>query len=339
VVGELRDPRRAVLPIVAAIGGMLAPALIYMALQGGAPAARGWGIVTATDIAFVVGCMALLGPRIPHSLRVMVLTLAIADDIGAILVIAIAYSSGIHVGPLAVDVIVIGLIVLLARLGVRSFGAYTLLGLVVWGALVESGIHATLAGVVLGLLTPARPYLSTGRFAPFLERMDALLHGDDWTARPARVATVRTLRRATRETVSPLDYLETTLHPWVGFVVMPLFALANAGVPVYVASFANPVALAVAAGLVLGKPIGIAGLAWLAVRLGIARLPSGVSWTMITSGGMLAGIGFTMALFVAGLALDGPALDAAKVGVLAGSFVAAVAGMTTFVITQPAART
>lgn len=334
VLGELREPQRAALPLVAAIGGMLVPAGVYLALQFGSPAQRGWGIPVATDIAFVVGCMAVLGPRIPHGLRIMLLTLAIADDIGAILVIALGYSTGIHLVPLLLGAGDLMLVVILARLGIRSFGIYTLVGLVVWFAFQESGVHATIAGVLLGLLTPARPHLSKDAFVPFLEHA---------TEPPAtdRPADVRTLRQAARETVSPLEYLESTLHPWVSFVVMPVFALANAGVPLHLASFLDPVALAVAAGLLVGKPVGILVFSWLAVRAGVAKLPDAVGWHAVAGAGCLAGIGFTMALFIAGLALDGTALEAAKVGVLAGSAVAAAIGLLVLgrVLPAPVART
>jgi len=335
VLGELRDPRRAALPVVAAIGGMLVPAAIYLALRSGTPSQRGWGIPMATDIAFVVGCMAVLGPRIPHGLRIMVLTLAIADDIGAILVIAFAYSTGIRLVPLLVEAGGLGLIVLLARLGVRSFGIYTLIGLVVWFAFQESGVHATIAGVLLGLLTPARPHVSRSAFAGLVERATEVMLGEGWAQARNRSASVRAFRRITRETVSPLEYLESMLHPWVGFAIMPIFALANAGVPLQVASFGDPIAVAVGAGLVLGKPIGIALFSWIAVRAGLARLPEGVGWPALIGGGALAGIGFTMALFVAGLALEGPALEAAKVGILGASAVAAAIGMALLVRALP----
>jgi NhaA family Na+:H+ antiporter len=335
VLGELRDPRRAALPIVAAIGGMLVPAAIYLALRAGTPSQRGWGIPMATDIAFVVGCMAVLGPRIPHGLRIMVLTLAIADDIGAILVIALAYSSGIRPVPLLIEAGSLGLVVLLARLGVRSFGIYTLVGLVVWFAFQESGVHATIAGVLLGLLTPARPHLSRSTFAGFVERATEVMLGEGWARARNRSASVRAFRRITRETVSPLEYLESLLHPWVGFAIMPIFALANAGVPLQLTSFGDPIAVAVGAGLVIGKPIGIVLFSWIAVRAGLARLPEGIGWPALIGGGVLAGIGFTMALFVAGLALEGPALEAAKVGILGASAVAAAIGMAVLVRALP----
>jgi Na+:H+ antiporter, NhaA family len=335
VLGELRDPQHAALPIVAAVGGMLVPAGVYLAFQAGTPAQRGWGIPMATDIAFVVGCMAVLGSRIPHGLRIMLLTLAIADDIGAILVIALGYSTGIHLLPLLLGAAALALVVIVTRLGVRSFGIYTLVGLVVWFDFQESGVHATIAGVILGLLTPARPHLTGDAFAPFLRHAsEPIRHEDTAHERPA---TVRALRQAARETVSPLEYLESTLHPWVSFVIMPVFALANAGVTLHLASFTEPVALAVAAGLLIGKPVGILLFSWIAVRARLARLPGGIGWRALAGGGLLAGIGFTMALFIAGLALDGTALDAAKVGIISGSAVSAAIGLAVLVLVLPAA--
>jgi NhaA family Na+:H+ antiporter len=334
VLGELRDPRAAALPIAGAIGGMIVPAGIYLVLIGSSPAARGWGIPMATDIAFVVGCMAVLGRRVPHGLRVMLLSLAIADDIGAILVIALGYSAGIVWLPLCLGVLGLGLVVLFEHLGVRSFGVYTLLGAAIWVAFVKSGVHATIAGVILGLLTPARPYLSQGALASFLERARSLLHGGGWSERDG-VTHARALRRASRQAVSPLEYLEHLLHPWVSFAIMPIFALANAGVHVDLATVGDRVTLAVAAGLLAGKPLGIVATSWLAVAAGAARLPAGVTWAGITGGSVLCGIGFTMALFVASLALEGAALAAAKVGVLIGSALAAAAGMLVLLGTAP----
>jgi NhaA family Na+:H+ antiporter len=281
----------------------------------------------ATDIAFVVGCMAVLGSRIPHGLRVLLLSLAIADDIGAILVIAIGYTETMHWGALAWGVAGIAGVSALARLGVRSFAIYTALGAGIWFAFHESGIHATIAGVAIGLMTPARSYVSETLFGQMIDRVSQVTRGDGFASLSDRASRVRRLQRAAREMISPLEYLEGLLHPWVGFVIMPLFAFANAGVPFELSDLGDPVAMAVGVSLVIGKPLGIVGVSFLAVRLGLARLPEGVGWGALAGGGFLAGIGFTMALFIAGLALDGPALNAAKVGILAGSALAAVAGV------------
>jgi NhaA family Na+:H+ antiporter len=327
VLGELRELRKAALPIAAAVGGMLVPAGIYLALQRGGEAPEGWGIPMATDIAFVVGCMAVLGRRIPHGLRVTLLSLAIADDIGAILVIAIGYTASLDWVALGSGLAGIALIVGMQRVGIRSIGMYTAVGAGIWLAFHESGVHATIAGVILGLMTPSQSYVSTSVFDRIADRARELFRGDELETRPHRPAEVRVLRRAARETLSPLEYLAGTLHPWVGFLIMPVFALANAGVPIELADLGHPVAVAVAAGLLVGKPLGIVLASFLAVRLGLARLPEGVGWGAMTGAGMLAGIGFTMALFISSLALSGDTLDVAKVGILAASFVAAVAGM------------
>jgi NhaA family Na+:H+ antiporter len=331
VLGELRDARQAGLPIAAAIGGMVVPALFYLALAGDGPAARGWGIPMATDIAFVVGCMAVLGSRVPASLRVLLLTLAIADDIGAILVIAIGYTSDLSLAALALGFSGIALIVFLSRLGVRSVLVYGIVGLGVWEAFHESGVHATIAGVILGLLTPARPWVSDSRFAGIVERAGDLWRGEGGASAAPALAVRQKLERAARESISPLERLETGLHPWSAFLIMPIFALANAGVAFEPALLTDPAALAIGAGLVLGKPVGIVLASFLAVRLGIARLPDGLGWGVLASAGLLAGIGFTMSLFIAGLALEGPVLDAAKVGILVASLVAGVLGMSLLV--------
>jgi NhaA family Na+:H+ antiporter len=327
VLGELNELRRAVLPIAAAVGGMVVPAGIYIALQAGEPGQRGWGIPMATDIAFVVGCMAVLGPRIPRILRILLLSLAIVDDIGAILVIAIGYTEEIHTTALLLAFLGIGVVFVLGRLGVRSFTVYIVLGTLVWLGFHESGVHATIAGVILGLMTPARSYVSTGLFGEMLQKAHEVVHGEHWQNAKHRGGKIRNLQRATRETIPPLEFLEDTLHPWTSFLIMPLFALCNAGVAIEFSDFANPVAMAIMAGLVIGKPVGIVILTWLAVKMFTKKLPEGLNWGAITGGGFLAGIGFTMALFVAGLALEGELLEAAKVGIIGGSAVAAVIGV------------
>jgi NhaA family Na+:H+ antiporter len=335
VLGELRGFRTAALPIAAAMGGMIAPAAIYLALQWGQGGQHGWGIPMATDIAFVVGCLALLGERVPRSLRILLLSLAIVDDVGAILVIAIGYTSQIHLVPLAGGVLGIGLVMLLARLGVRSVPMYVLVGVGVWFGFHESGVHATIAGVILGLLTPVRPWVSEGLVMQLVRQAGDFLEGGAWPDEPDRHSVLRSVERAARETISPLERLEAALHPWVSFVIMPLFAFANAGVSLKLAAFADPVALAVLAGLAVGKPLGIVSLSWVAVRTGLATLAPGLSWRVLTAGGVLAGIGFTMSLFIAGLALNEQMLDSAKVGILTASTVCAGAGMVLLIAMLP----
>ena len=335
VLGELSDLRRAALPIAAALGGMIAPAVIYLAYVSGGEGQRGWGIPMATDIAFVVGCMAVLGSRVPHSLRIMVLSLAIADDIGAILVIAVGYTKGLDFTWLAVGFAGIGVVYAFSHLGIRSIPVYSVIGILVWFAFHESGVHATIEGVILGFMTPARSYVSEGLFGGVLRGASHVFEGGGFGTLSHRAAKVRQFQRITRETISPLEYLETTLHPWTSFVIMPIFALANAGVPIHLSDLGAPVAVAVMLGLVLGKPLGIVAFSWFAVKAGLAKLPDEISWGAILAAGFLAGIGFTMALFIAGLALSDALLDTAKIGVLAGSVLSAIFGVTLLVLLLP----
>jgi NhaA family Na+:H+ antiporter len=338
VIGELREFRKAALPLVAALGGMVAPALVYLFLQGGAPAEHGWGIPMATDIAFVVGCLAILGPRIPNSLRVMLLSLAIADDIGAILVIAIGYTENLNFAALALSAVGIGLFLAMMRVGVQNAVVYAFVGIVVWYGFHESGIHATIAGVLIGLLTPTKSWISEGGLQKIVRNSVHFMEGEGWSSSPASYQKLKKMEIAARRTVSPLKRFEIGLHPWVGFVIMPVFALANAGVPFSISDLGDSVALSVMAGLVLGKPIGIVLFSWIATKAGLTRLPEGVNWLSMLGAGFLAGIGFTMALFISGLALEGALLDSAKVGVLVGSIVSATLGITLLVYALPKKR-
>ncbi len=333
--GSLSDMRQASLPIAAAIGGMVIPAALYLSMQYGQPGMRGWGIPMATDIAFVVGCLAILGSRVPHRLRVLLLSLAIVDDIGAILVIAIGYTESLNWQFLALAVGAIGTVHLFSRIGVRRFPPYVVVGAVAWIALHESGIHATLIGVILGLMTPAKSTLVPERFREYLYEKSQEFGEQRWAQHQQRTEVVLEVQRLTRETISPLEYLEKTLHPWTAFVIMPVFALANAGVPIELANMGDSVAIAVVLGLVVGKPLGIVLFSWLAIRTGLASLPEGVNWPILISGSCLAGIGFTMALFIDGLAFGAEGLDTAKTGVLVASAVSAVAGMGLLLWTLP----
>ena len=338
VMGELREFKKAVLPLVAALGGMVVPAVVYLSVQGGTPAERGWGIPMATDIAFVVGCLAILGPRIPNSLRVMLLSLAIADDIGAILVIAIGYTESLNLGALVLSIIGIGLFLAMMKVGVKNVAMYVIIGLIVWFGFHESGVHATIAGVIIGLLTPTKSWISEGRLQKIVRTSLHFMEGEGWSSNPASYQKLREMEIATRRTISPLKRFETGLHPWVGFFIMPLFALANAGVTFSISDIGDSVALAVMAGLVIGKPLGIVAFSWFAIKLGLARLPEGVNWLAMLGAGLLAGIGFTMALFISGLALEGEFLDYAKVGILVGSVISAVLGIMFLLIALPRTR-
>ena len=330
VHGELRDPRNAVLPAAAALGGMVVPAAIYLLLEHGKPGADGWAIPMATDIAFVVGFLALLGKRVPFSLKILLLTLAIIDDLGAVFVIAVAFTEKISLPMLGFAAGGFGITLLCRWLGVRSIAIYVVIGAGIWLAVLKSGVHPTVAGVLLGLLTPARPWLAERSLLKVLGGTSEQLRQDHDGEQELEhhEEAVRLLDVTARETISPLDRLETALHPWVAFTIMPVFALANAGVHLNLPALADPVAIAVAVGLVLGKPLGIVGFSAVAVKLGLAKLPDGVNWKLMTGAGCLAGIGFTMSLFIGGLALDGNLLEAAKIGTLAGSAVSAVLGCT-----------
>jgi Na+:H+ antiporter, NhaA family len=328
IAGELRDPRKAALPIVAAAGGMVVPAAIYLMLQGGRPGESGWGIPMATDIAFVAGILALLGPRIPAGLKILLLTLAIVDDIGAVLVIALFYTD--HVSATALVWAAAGFVGVFAlnKVGVRQVSIYVAMGVGIWLAFLESGVHPTVAGVLLGLMTPGVAWIGDRALLESLSDAIEKLFGDDEaeaveTRRRKRLGGVS---QAAREAVSPLSRLEHSLHHWVAMVVMPVFALANAGVRLDPTAFSQPVAWAIIAGLSLGKPLGIVLFSAAAVKLGLARLPAGVSWSLLSGAGCLAGVGFTMSLFIAGLALPDELSGAGKFGILAGSGASAVLG-------------
>jgi NhaA family Na+:H+ antiporter len=327
VYGELRDPRKALLPVFAALGGVVVPALIYLALQWGQPGARGWAIPMATDIAFVVGFLALFGRRVPFGLKIFLLTLAIVDDLVAVLIIALVFTEALAWSWLGVAAALFGAVYALQRAGVRAVAVYVAVGVVIWLAFYKSGVHPTVAGVLLGLLTPAEAWLGRETFTDVLKA--AWQRAEATNPHEARTEVGRA-RFAAREALSPLQRLEDGLHPWVAYVVMPVFALANAAVVLSLSSLGEPAAIAVASGLVVGKPTGILLMCGLAVWTGVTRLPDNVTWGMLAGGACLAGIGFTMALFINALsfpAADFPVLEAAgKIGTLTGSLLSALAG-------------
>ncbi len=327
VQGELRDRRNVVLPAVAAVGGALVPVGIFLALQSSGAARAGWAIPMATDIAFVVGCLAVLGPRVPPALKVFVLSLAIIDDIFAVIVIAVVFSSSIDLAWLGGAVGSLALVVALSRAGVRRIDVYVAVGALAWLCTLKSGVHPTIAGVLLGLMTPAAAWISHDRLTAVVDEAMPRIR-DAQTSPAERSAAAEKLAFAATESISPLERLEHSLHAWVAFVIMPLFALANAGVAVSVDGMRAPVSLAVVAGLTLGKPLGIAGAAFLAIKLGFARLPERTSWPALVGAAWLGGIGFTMALFIASLSLPPELLGVAKSGILLGSALSLVGGMT-----------
>ncbi|HUE95635.1 MAG TPA: Na+/H+ antiporter NhaA [Longimicrobiaceae bacterium] len=332
LTGELRDRRAAALPVVAALGGMVVPALIYLALNPGGEAAKGWGIPMATDIAFALGVLTLAARSAPASLKPFLLTLAIVDDIGAIVVIAFFYSGGVAMGPLLAAAVLIGAILVLQRLDVRSAVVYVALGVGVWLAFHESGVHPTIAGVILGLLTPAEPFQRPRAVSAEAARTAATTVDDP---EPPDADSPQWLRLAmlSREAVSPLARAEAALHPWTSYAVIPLFALANAGVRLSADAFrdamTSPVTLGVVLGLVAGKILGITLASALAVRTGLGRLPSECGWRHVVGVSAVAGVGFTVSLFIAELAFEDPALAVeAKVGIFAASLIAGVIGFT-----------
>ncbi len=344
VLGDLRDPKAAALPVMAALGGMIFPALIYLAFNAstGGEVVRGWGIPMATDIAFAVGVVALLGSKVPSGAKLFLLALAIADDIGAIAVIAIFYTSDLNARVLGAAVAGLIVIWIASKVNIRALWFYVPMALVIWYFTLESGVHATLAGVALGFLTPARPYYSP-------EELDQRAHtildqftidGDEHRAQERSDYEALLLAEIATESVSPLSRMEHRLTAWSSFVVVPIFALANAGVNFQgvniFESLTSRVALGVAVGLIVGKLVGISTFTFAAVKLGMGRLPQGTGWPQIVGLGAVAGIGFTVSLFVAELAFTHPGItDLAKVGIFSGSLIAGVLGSLILVRARP----
>jgi NhaA family Na+:H+ antiporter len=338
VAGELRDPRAAALPAIAALGGMLVPAAIYLALNAGGDGGSGWGIPVATDIAFAIGVVSLVGSRVPITAKLFLLALAIVDDIGGILIIAIFYTDELAFGWLAAGAVGFLLIHVMKRMAVRSLIVYAGVALFTWLAVLESGVHATIAGVALGLMTPARSFYDP-RYFPrrarqLVDRVDEYIGGEprDHATMDRVDSLMGDLRRLTRESLPPLDRLEHELAPLTSFIIVPVFAFANAGVlvsaDVLAGALSDRVLLGVGLGLLVGKAVGVTGAAWLAVRLGVARLPRGVTWRHIEGLALLAGVGFTVALFIAALSfpLGSDQLASAKIGIFMASIIAGSAG-------------
>ncbi len=337
VHGSFRDKRAAALPAIAALGGMLVPALVFVAFNAGGDASSGWGIPMATDIAFAVAVVTLLGNRVPLAARAFLLTLAVADDIGGIVVIAIFYTDGVRFAWLGAAVVAFAIAHLAQRLGIRSYAPYLTAGIAAWFCLHESGVHATIAGVVLGLLTPAHAFYSVHHFAgrahPFVQRVADSV-ADDTVTDEEQVANdtgLRDLARLSVETMSPLSRHLAWAGPWVAFIIVPVFALANAGVRFVGGAVGNPltdvVVLGPALGLLIGKTVGIFAASFLAVKTKIGRLPEGVTWPMVAGLATTGGVGFTVALFITSLSFDNLDLtDRAKIGVLLGSVLSGVCG-------------
>ena len=334
LVGELASLRRATLPIASAVGGAIVPAALFVLIAGSGEALRGWGIPMATDIAFALGVLALLGSRVPLGLRIFLTALAIADDLLAVLVIALFYTAELSVTALAAAAVVLAALIVANRLGVRRPLVYGVLGIALWAAVFQSGMHGTVAGVLLALTIPARTRLDSDAFVARARDIVSDFEGRTVGGEDARTAehhaALWELEEATEGAQAPMLRIEHALHPWVAFLIVPLFALANAGVtigPGIGTALTEPIAFGVLIGLVVGKQVGITAVAYAVVRLGLASLPDGVTWRHIYGAAWLGGIGFTMSLFIGSLAFgDGPLLDLAKLGILVGSAIAGIGG-------------
>ncbi len=334
--GALASFKMALLPMGAALGGVVVPALIYIAINHGTAASNGWAVPTATDIAFAVGVLALLGKSIPGGVRVLLLALAIIDDIVAILIIAVFYTASLDYTGIAIASAGVLLLLMFQRMGLSRMALYILPGAIIWYGLLKTGVHPTLAGVLLGLMSPVRSMPMTERpldmiqrnFHDLLDRFSAKDTPDQSVAKP-----LKELLQAQREMLSPVQRIQMTLHPWVAFCIMPLFALANAGVSFAGADLDNALSqhvfIAVVLALVVGKPVGVILASYVLVKMKMCELPTGVTWPGIVLVGLLAGIGFTMSIFIASLAFDDAALlAAAKLSVLCASAAAAIVGLT-----------
>lgn len=338
LVGELASPKKALLPVGAAVGGMIVPALIYAAFTYGTPMARGWGIPMATDIAFALGTLTILGRRVPAGLRVFLSAFAIADDLGAVVVIALFYTATIHPGPLLLGLAAMLLMIIANVLWIKKTLVYALLGIVLWLAFLGSGVHATVAGVIIAMCIPARGKYDTDRFLGEVGKYVGEIQcppescGYSILLNEKHLNAVQSIELACHHVETPLQRILHSLRPWVVFLIIPVFALANAGVTFgridVVQALTSPVTLGVTFGLVLGKPIGIGLFSYLLVRTRLSLLPSGVSWSHIVGAGLLGGIGFTMSLFIASLSFsDHTLLDSTKVGILLASLISAVLGI------------
>ncbi len=337
IVGELSDIRAASLPIIAAIGGMIVPAAIYAMVNMGGDGVSGWGIPMATDIAFAVGALVLLGARAPKALMTFLVALAIVDDLGAVIVIALFYTESIHFTPLLMGCGIFAALIGMNVVGIRSPLPYFLLGILLWLALLKSGVHATLAGVLTALAIPARPKFEPSQFSQLMRKA---LDTFDARSKPGvsimrneeQRSVLQTMENGVHMVETPLQRLEHSMHTPVAFLIIPIFALANAGIPLELSglgeTLSHPVTIGVMLGLILGKFLGITGFCFVAIKLGLAKLPQGVSFNQIAGVAMLAGIGFTMSIFIAELAFAGHAeyLLMAKTGILFASIIAGVVG-------------
>jgi len=338
--GELSVKRNIILPASAAVGGAVTPAIIFLFILQGHAGQNGWAIPMATDIAFVVGAISLLGNRVPHSLKIFLISVAIVDDLLAVSVIALFYTETIHLLWLFISLCGFLVIIILNRVGVRAILVYVLMGCGVWFAVHKAGIHPTIAGVILGLLTPSKSLIDQqGVHTIFTSFGSEYAPANNNLGKNENIIMSRIAQFTAREAVSPLDRLEKGLHPWVAFLIMPLFALANAGVSFNNTNWGDTLSIGVIMGLVFGKPIGIIITTLIVVGFRFVKLPNGVTWPVMIGAGFLSGIGFTMSLFIATLGLEGDLLDTAKGGVLIGSAISLILGFGVLYITLRVKKT
>lgn len=334
MAGELSTIKKASMPMFAALGGMLVPALIYFLINSGSASANGWGIPMATDIAFALALLSIAGKHIPSSVKVFLSALAVADDLGAVLVIAIFYSTSINLVPLTIGVWLLVVLLIGNKMGIRSVLFYLVIGFAVWIAFLLSGIHATIAGVLVAFTIPARTRINENTYAEcvkkYLDDFENEIPNNSTLTTPEQHHIIEKIKKLSLDAETPLQKIEHALHPWVAFIIMPLFALANAGIVIgadFFSSLINPVSMGVAIGLLVGKFTGVLLFTWLMVKWGGA-LPSGSDWKQMSGVALLAGVGFTMSLFISGLAFNSPEMmDQAKYGILLASLLAGISGI------------
>ncbi|WP_183557161.1 Na+/H+ antiporter NhaA [Mucilaginibacter sp. SP1R1] len=334
MAGELSSVKKASLPMVAAFGGMLVPAIIYFFINKGTASEHGWGIPMATDIAFALALLSVAGKHIPSSVKVFLSALAVADDLGAVLVIALFYSSHIALVPLTIGIWLLVILLIGNKIGIRNITFYLIIGFAVWVAFLLSGVHATIAGVLVAFTIPARTRINEKSYAESLRKLlldfENAIPNNSTLTTPEQHDTIEQIKKLSTDAETPLQKVEFALHPWVAFVVMPLFALANAGIVIgtnFFSSLVNPVSMGVAIGLLAGKFIGVLLATWLMVKFG-AQLPAKSTWKQIIGVALLAGVGFTMSLFISSLAFSQPQMvDQAKYGILLASLLAGLLGV------------
>ncbi len=334
MAGELSSIKKASLPMIAALGGMIVPALLYTLINSGHESTRGWGIPMATDIAFALAILALSGKFVPRSIKVFLSALAVADDLGAVLVIAVFYTGNLHWIPLIIGFGLLGLMIAGNAMGIRHSAFYLIIGIMVWLCFLLSGVHATIAGVLAAFTIPARTRVDEKRYSERLRELsyefDEEIPNCSTLTTPRQHDTIEHIKALSLAAQTPLQKIETALHPWVAFIIMPVFALANSGIMIggnFFSQLINPVSIGVMVGLVVGKAAGVFSFTWLAVKMKLADIPEEADWQHILGVSVLAGIGFTMSLFISSLAFNQETLiEEAKYGILLASLIAGIAG-------------